>query len=61
MSETYKAAGVDIAAGEEAVESIKELVRSTYRPEVIVYPRCQRMAIGIASRAPDGAEATRGV
>lgn len=33
--ETYKAAGVDIAAGEQAVERIKPLVRSTYRPEVI--------------------------
>lgn len=35
MSETYKAAGVDIEAGELAVERIKPLVRSTYRPEVI--------------------------
>lgn len=33
--ETYKAAGVDIAAGEEAVERIKAKVRSTFRPEVI--------------------------
>lgn len=33
--ETYKAAGVDIEAGEAAVERIKPLVRSTYRPEVI--------------------------
>ena len=32
---TYRAAGVDINAGEEAVERIKEHVRSTYRPEVI--------------------------
>ncbi len=32
---TYKAAGVDIAAGEEAVERIKHHVRSTFRPEVI--------------------------
>ena len=32
---TYAAAGVDIAAGEQAVERIKEHVRSTYRPEVI--------------------------
>jgi phosphoribosylformylglycinamidine cyclo-ligase len=35
MAETYKEAGVDIAAGEEAVEAIKAMVRSTYRPEVI--------------------------
>jgi phosphoribosylformylglycinamidine cyclo-ligase len=32
---TYKQAGVDIAAGEEAVEAIKAMVRSTYRSEVI--------------------------
>ena len=32
---TYSAAGVDIAAGEKAVELIKEHVRSTFRPEVI--------------------------
>ncbi|MBK9180011.1 MAG: phosphoribosylformylglycinamidine cyclo-ligase [Acidimicrobiales bacterium] len=35
MGETYKASGVDIAAGEEAVERIKAKVRSTFRPEVI--------------------------
>ncbi len=35
MGETYEAAGVDIAAGEEAVERIKAKVRSTFRPEVI--------------------------
>ena len=33
--ETYAAAGVDIAAGEAAVERIKRKVRSTFRPEVI--------------------------
>ena len=33
--ETYAAAGVDIEAGERAVERIKSIVRSTYRPEVI--------------------------
>ncbi len=33
--ETYEAAGVSIAAGEEAVERIKDKVRSTFRPEVI--------------------------
>ncbi|MCU0312011.1 MAG: phosphoribosylformylglycinamidine cyclo-ligase [Acidimicrobiales bacterium] len=33
--ETYAAAGVSIDAGEEAVERIKEKVRSTFRPEVI--------------------------
>lgn len=33
--ETYAAAGVDIAAGEAAVDRIKGLVRSTYRPEVV--------------------------
>jgi phosphoribosylformylglycinamidine cyclo-ligase len=32
---TYDAAGVDIDAGERAVDAIKDLVRSTYRPEVI--------------------------
>ncbi|MEY2570646.1 MAG: phosphoribosylformylglycinamidine cyclo-ligase [Acidimicrobiaceae bacterium] len=32
---TYKSAGVDIAAGEAAVERIKRHVRSTFRPEVI--------------------------
>src|SRR4051812_41398988 len=32
---TYAAAGVDIAAGEKAVELIKQHVRSTFRPEVI--------------------------
>jgi phosphoribosylformylglycinamidine cyclo-ligase len=32
---TYADAGVDIAAGEEAVERIKSHVRSTMRPEVI--------------------------
>ena len=35
MGESYKDAGVDITAGEEAVDAIKDLVRSTYRPEVI--------------------------
>jgi hypothetical protein len=33
--QTYEAAGVDIAAGEAAVERIKGKVRSTFRPEVI--------------------------
>ncbi|MSW06053.1 MAG: phosphoribosylformylglycinamidine cyclo-ligase, partial [Actinobacteria bacterium] len=32
---TYSDAGVNIAAGEEAVERIKAHVRSTFRPEVI--------------------------
>ncbi|HEY4376314.1 MAG TPA: phosphoribosylformylglycinamidine cyclo-ligase [Acidimicrobiales bacterium] len=35
MGETYESSGVDIAAGEEAVERIKAKVRSTFRPEVI--------------------------
>ncbi len=35
MGETYQDAGVDIAAGEAAVERIKDKVRSTFRPEVI--------------------------
>lgn len=35
MGETYAGAGVDITAGEEAVERIKEKVRTTFRPEVI--------------------------
>jgi phosphoribosylformylglycinamidine cyclo-ligase len=33
--ETYAGSGVDIAAGELAVERIKEKVRSTFRPEVV--------------------------
>ena len=32
---TYAASGVDIAAGDRAVQDMKELVRSTYRPEVV--------------------------
>jgi phosphoribosylformylglycinamidine cyclo-ligase len=35
MGETYQGAGVDIAAGDAAVERIKHKVRSTYRPEVL--------------------------
>ncbi|CAN5260477.1 phosphoribosylformylglycinamidine cyclo-ligase [soil metagenome] len=35
MGETYRGAGVDIAAGEAAVERIRRHVRSTFRPEVI--------------------------
>jgi phosphoribosylformylglycinamidine cyclo-ligase len=35
VGETYWGAGVDIAAGEAAVERIKPKVRSTYRPEVL--------------------------
>jgi phosphoribosylformylglycinamidine cyclo-ligase len=35
VGETYAAAGVDIAAGEAAVERIKGKVRSTFRPEVL--------------------------
>jgi phosphoribosylformylglycinamidine cyclo-ligase len=35
MGETYRSAGVDIAAGDAAVERIKKKVRSTYRPEVL--------------------------
>jgi phosphoribosylformylglycinamidine cyclo-ligase len=35
MGETYRGAGVDIAAGDEAVRRIKDKVRSTYRPEVV--------------------------
>jgi phosphoribosylformylglycinamidine cyclo-ligase len=35
MGETYRVAGVDIAAGEAAVARIKDKVRSTYRPEVL--------------------------
>jgi phosphoribosylformylglycinamidine cyclo-ligase len=35
MSDTYRGAGVDIEAGEEAVARIREHVRSTFRPEVI--------------------------
>jgi phosphoribosylformylglycinamidine cyclo-ligase len=35
VGETYKDAGVDLDAGEEAVRRIREHVRSTFRPEVI--------------------------
>jgi phosphoribosylformylglycinamidine cyclo-ligase len=35
MGETYRAAGVDIAAGDDAVERIKPLVAMTHRPEVV--------------------------
>jgi phosphoribosylformylglycinamidine cyclo-ligase len=35
VGESYRGAGVDIDAGERAVEGIKALVRSTFRPEVI--------------------------
>ncbi|GAB2673636.1 phosphoribosylformylglycinamidine cyclo-ligase [Paenibacillus thermoaerophilus] len=34
-SEAYKQAGVDIAAGNEAVERMKKHVRKTFRPEVL--------------------------
>jgi len=35
VSEAYKKAGVDIAAGNEAVERMKKHVKRTYRPEVM--------------------------
>ncbi|MBW5445692.1 phosphoribosylformylglycinamidine cyclo-ligase [Cohnella sp. CFH 77786] len=35
MSEAYKQAGVDIAAGNEAVERMKKHVKKTFRPEVL--------------------------
>lgn len=35
MGETYESSGVDIAAGDEAVQRIKQHVRSTFRPEAI--------------------------
>jgi phosphoribosylformylglycinamidine cyclo-ligase len=35
VGETYEAAGVSIAAGEEAVDRIRAAARSTYRPEVL--------------------------
>jgi phosphoribosylformylglycinamidine cyclo-ligase len=35
VPETYQGAGVNIAAGEEAVERIRRHVQSTFRPEVI--------------------------
>ena len=35
MASDYRDAGVDLAAGDEAVQLIKPLVRSTYRPEVV--------------------------
>jgi phosphoribosylformylglycinamidine cyclo-ligase len=35
VSEAYKKAGVDIAAGNEAVERMKKHVKATFRPEVL--------------------------
>ncbi|WP_079914027.1 phosphoribosylformylglycinamidine cyclo-ligase [Paenibacillus sp. 32352] len=35
MSDAYKKAGVDIAAGNEAVERMKKHVKTTFRPEVM--------------------------
>lgn len=35
MSDAYKQAGVDIAAGNEAVERMKKHVKRTFRPEVL--------------------------
>ncbi len=35
MGETYSSSGVDINAGDEAVQRIKQHVRSTFRPEAI--------------------------
>ncbi len=35
VSEAYKKAGVDIAAGNEAVERMKKHVKTTFRPEVM--------------------------
>ncbi|MEK8130950.1 phosphoribosylformylglycinamidine cyclo-ligase [Paenibacillus filicis] len=35
MSDAYKQAGVDIAAGNEAVERMKKHVKTTFRPEVL--------------------------
>ena len=35
MGETYEDAGVNIGAGEEAVQRIKDRVRQTFRREVI--------------------------
>lgn len=35
MSDAYKQAGVDIAAGNEAVERMKKHVKRTFRPEVV--------------------------
>ncbi|MBM7568050.1 phosphoribosylformylglycinamidine cyclo-ligase [Paenibacillus sacheonensis] len=35
MAEAYKQAGVDIAAGNEAVERMKKHVKKTFRPEVL--------------------------
>ncbi|RKY90829.1 phosphoribosylformylglycinamidine cyclo-ligase [candidate division KSB1 bacterium] len=36
MGITYRQAGVDIDAGERSVQRIKSMVRSTFRPEVLV-------------------------
>src|SRR5262245_8333703 len=50
MGETYRSAGVDIAAGEAAVDRIKDKVRSTYRPEVLG----DIGGFGSLVRVPDG-------
>ena len=35
LSTSYKSAGVDIAAGEETVDKIKEIVKSTFNDNVL--------------------------
>ncbi len=50
MGETYRGAGVDIAAGEAAVARIRDKVRSTYRPEVVG----DIGGFGSLVRVPDG-------
>lgn len=59
----YKSAGVDIEAGEQVVRDIKEIVRTTFRPEVLTelggfsglfQPRTQAYREPVLAAATDG-------
>ncbi len=59
----YKSAGVDIEAGEQVVRDIKEIVRATFRPEVLTelggfsglfQPRTERYREPVLAAATDG-------
>ncbi len=63
MGETYAGAGVDIAAGDELVERIKGVVRSTSRPEVLggIGGFAGLFALGAERRDPVLVSSTDGV